>query len=164
MPNLWFPIDIGFCPSQVEWDKLMENCKIDEWFYPERNANDRGHAHCNNFPGPSEHFSPFTIITVSEKAEKQYDGLTVIGLLAHECVHAVRWLFEMIGEDKPSEEFECYSVQAVLQFMIREYNRTRWEPLHGQAITAPKIAGATPREVGTRANRGISRKHRSDTK
>ena len=44
-----------------------------------------------------------------------------LGLLAHECVHLLRAFMEELGEDKPSSEFEAYSVQEFFTNMCVEY-------------------------------------------
>lgn len=41
-----------------------------------------------------------------------------IGLLTHECVHIKQFVMKLIGEDKPSDEFEAYFVQDLVADIV----------------------------------------------
>lgn len=43
-----------------------------------------------------------------------------IGLLAHECVHIKQFVMKLIGEDKPSDEFEAYFVQDLVADLVED--------------------------------------------
>lgn len=45
----------------------------------------------------------------------------VYAMLVHEAVHVWRWHCRLIGEDDPSEEFECYGIQAISQRLMCAY-------------------------------------------
>lgn len=46
----------------------------------------------------------------------------IVGLLIHESVHIFQSYCEHIGEDKPSKEFEAYSIQGISQNLIRAFS------------------------------------------
>ena len=63
------------------------------------------------------------IVTLDEsKCEEQID---IICVLVHEAVHVWQELCESIGEDKPSAEFEAYSIQQISYRLINDYRRQR---------------------------------------
>lgn len=45
----------------------------------------------------------------------------IVGLLAHEAVHLFDYHCELIGEDEPSEEFKCYSIQKYVQSLFQSW-------------------------------------------
>lgn len=53
------------------------------------------------------------------------DGDDAIGLLCHEAVHVWQEVREHIGEEKPSSEFEAYSIQAVFTKLLAAYRKTK---------------------------------------
>jgi hypothetical protein len=50
-------------------------------------------------------------------------GTTIAALIVHEAVHVKQAFMQDIGEDKPSSEFEAYTVQAICQELFGEYAR-----------------------------------------
>lgn len=51
------------------------------------------------------------------------DGIRVAAFLAHEATHCKQEYMRVIGEDKPSDEFEAYTVQNITQNLLDEYYR-----------------------------------------
>lgn len=49
----------------------------------------------------------------------------VYSALTHEAVHVWQQAAEQIGEDKPSLEFEAYSIQRIAEVLWDEYDRQR---------------------------------------
>lgn len=45
----------------------------------------------------------------------QKDAAELAGTLAHEATHAMRWLFEHIGEHSPGTETEAYLVEHIVR-------------------------------------------------
>ena len=52
---------------------------------------------------------------------QKYDGIEIAVILAHESTHIWQKYTEYIGETYPSKEFEAYSVEAILEGLMREY-------------------------------------------
>ena len=44
-------------------------------------------------------------------------------MLTHEAVHMWQVARERLGEDKPSQEFEAYAIQALTQRLLEEFER-----------------------------------------
>jgi hypothetical protein len=152
MPNLWWPVSIGFCPSQVEWDKLMKRSNIHDAFYPEIDR--KGGATFSGFPTETPDHYPFGVITVAEPNDKG-DPSTACGVLVHESVHAFQFICHKMGEAHPSHEFEAYGIQAIYLFMEREYSRTRWSKSDGKEDPTAKDHRSPAKEVRARARKGV---------
>lgn len=45
----------------------------------------------------------------------------LLGLIVHECEHIKQYLFEEIGEESPSAEFEAYVVQEIATNLFDDY-------------------------------------------
>lgn len=48
-------------------------------------------------------------------------GIQMAALIAHESAHVFRHYCDYIGEDRPSSEFEAYSIQAIFQELAEGY-------------------------------------------
>lgn len=55
--------------------------------------------------------------------EKSHDKLQIYSLLAHEATHIWQEILKELREDKPSPEFEAYSIQRITQNLLYEYKR-----------------------------------------
>jgi len=53
----------------------------------------------------------YNIVCVNHKKTLKWPIQDVYALLVHEMVHAFQNYKEYVGEDKPSDEFEAYSIQ-----------------------------------------------------
>jgi hypothetical protein len=114
----WFPLYYGFCPSEKAWKKEMKKMGTESApSYPD------GDATCSWFEAPDSG-KMSCLVTLQEKFDT-YDPSTVFGLLVHEATHVWQILLEHIGEDKPSREFEAYSVQNITQNLFDAYCQTR---------------------------------------
>jgi len=68
-------------------------------------------------------------ISVSGKPIRIYDvrgqvlsySSALVGLLIHEAVHVWQNVRDLISEDRPSREFEAYSIQSIAQKLIDAY-------------------------------------------
>lgn len=75
---------------------------------------------CTEFTKDSKHY---VLITVGDTTEISDD--VVMGILVHECVHAAQYLFENMGEKRPSPEFEAYTIQWLFAKTLDAYAKTR---------------------------------------
>jgi hypothetical protein len=55
------------------------------------------------------------------RGEKEFTMAEVVGLLTHEAVHLFQWHCEIVGEHKPSPEFEAYSIQWLTQELFKSW-------------------------------------------
>ena len=67
--------------------------------------------------------SELVIVTVNEVYDN--NPFQITALLLHESVHVKQWLMELIGENKPSPEFEAYTIQDIYQRLFEAYEKTR---------------------------------------
>lgn len=52
----------------------------------------------------------------------------ICGILIHEATHVWQQLCESIGENKPSDEFEAYTIQCISQRLISDFmERGKWK-------------------------------------
>lgn len=49
------------------------------------------------------------------------DGRTAMSTLAHEATHVKQGWMRMIGEDRPSDEFEAYAMDSIMSNLLGQY-------------------------------------------
>lgn len=54
---------------------------------------------------------------------KDWQPFEVYSCLVHEAVHVFQFFCEMIGETRPSAEFEAYSIQHIATELMDKWNR-----------------------------------------
>lgn len=113
----FLPGRIGFCPSEKAWDREMAKIKSQDMRYPAES-----HGNCSWWHSETD---VLVLITVGPHVDKGINPAAIVGIIAHECMHAWRQLREFIGEAEPSPEFEAYVMQALVQEVLSAYNATR---------------------------------------
>lgn len=114
IPRAFFPVYIGFVPSEAAWKKEMKLFKLSEP-YPTTSGrvtfleNKEGKCVC--------------LVTINEEWDN--DGIAISCLLAHETVHVFQTICKEMGEENPSPEFEAYSVQYILHHLLEAFYETR---------------------------------------
>lgn len=107
------PIYFGYCDSQKSWRKEMKRIKIDG----ENDMLSCGKdAQCWEFSNENGYRT--IIVCIDGKSAKARPVIQVIGLLAHECSHAIDYIMSAIGERNPSTEFKAYTLQGLIQFCV----------------------------------------------
>lgn len=62
---------------------------------------------------------PIALVCIRPTREKTLFQMHAV--LVHEAVHLWQWTKELLGEDKPSDEFEAYGIQAMSQRLFYAY-------------------------------------------
>jgi len=117
--NGWFPYHYAFCPNQKAWDREME--KLDVQPRPPYPTVD-GRCTYLEYNHKTDGRKACAIVTMSDAPRS---ARSKIALLAHEATHIWQKLCEDIGETEPSDEFEAYSVQAILGSLMQAFEMTR---------------------------------------
>lgn len=78
-----------------------------------------GHAECNFLYNKT---TGKEICIVCINTGKSPDPNEICGLLVHEASHIQDYVFKLIGEKKPSEEFKAYTIQAISQELFKIYS------------------------------------------
>lgn len=60
---------------------------------------------------------------VALRLREGVNGVQVAAMFAHEAVHVFQRYCEHIGEEKPSAEFQAYSIQAITQNLMTAYSQ-----------------------------------------
>ena len=107
------PIYFGFCDNKKAWRKEMRRMKIDD---ADQMLLNNKPATCWSFTRPNGY--ECIIVCIDKKSYKTQPVIAVIGLITHECSHAIDYIMQAIGERNPSTEFKAYTLQGLVQFCI----------------------------------------------
>lgn len=122
--NLGFlPVEVGYAPNARAWKKTLKAKKLDTEPYPTTAGR------CIHWVGTG--IGPDVVLITVGRHAKGRSMTQVIGIIAHECMHAWRHIRESIGEKEPSSEFEAYVLQAMVQCIVRAHMERRkrpWKP------------------------------------
>lgn len=111
------PVPYAFCPSEKAWDNEMQRLDIN---HPYLTSDARTHFLCNNSTNDK-----LILVSVHDRVDYKYTGLEIAGLCFHEATHVFQYLCEAMGEDKPSVEFEAYSIHFIGMELLSAYQKTR---------------------------------------
>lgn len=104
------------CLSEREYMRTVESCNVprpDPWIDEERQV---ACVHTWEWAGS-------LVCVVCLAPPDDFDGIDIAAALMHESVHIFQRLCNSIGEDKPSREFEAYSIEHIAARLMREYAR-----------------------------------------
>lgn len=108
---------MALCLNEADYMKAAKHCKIpmpDKWMDLDRH---RGVTHT------WERGGKLVCIVCLHPDSIKADPIEVAGVLVHEAVHVFQRLCDSIGEDKPSREFEAYSIDNIAERLMREFVR-----------------------------------------
>lgn len=115
----WYFPYIGFCPNEKAWNKELAKFGNIQEKYPSK------FGHCTILKNNDHNNDKLCcIITISEKIDDRSID-TVAGLMTHEAMHCYQSAMDQIGETRPSIEFEAYSVQTIVEGLMKAYIDTR---------------------------------------
>jgi hypothetical protein len=107
---------IGLCTTEAQF---LDACKHLKFANPPRwitGDNSNGTTHFFTSPKGER------VCVVCIRVPKGKKLGEVLGLIVHEAVHVWQEYCDMIGEHRPSSEFEAYTVQAIAQRLMFAYN------------------------------------------
>jgi hypothetical protein len=107
---------LGLATTEAEFHKALRHCKVpaDKWpKWVSEGANATTHT-MGNAQG-------YTTCIVCLRPDKDCTPIQIAAVLVHEAVHVWQEHCERIGEDRPSPEFEAYSIQAISQRLMQAY-------------------------------------------
>ena len=102
--------------DEAGFHKALRHCKVKPANYPQwlsESAAARTHILAN------AHGKATCIVAINP--ESTSEPIELCALLVHEAVHVWQYHCENIGEEKPSAEFEAYSIQTIAQRLMYAY-------------------------------------------
>jgi hypothetical protein len=109
----WQPTSFGFCPSKRAWKREMKRLGCEGEAYPTTAGR------CTTFDTKAG--KTCVIVTISAKIAAEHSRVEVAGILCHEATHVWQQIQSAMGEDRPSIEFEAYSMQAIFQGLYQAW-------------------------------------------
>jgi hypothetical protein len=120
------PYCIGLCLDEDQFKQELKKMKVPKDHWPEWTTNGKpGTVHF--FEKTSGHGYDLCCIVCVKPGERK-DPTAIPGLLIHEAVHIWQHICIDLGEDRPSKEFEAYSIQAIAQRLIAAYSEMTAKP------------------------------------
>lgn len=117
----FLPVSVGYAPNKKAWKKALKDIGIPPEPFPVSDGR------CAWWSNVGELRQDIILIAVGKRA-KRHSMAQVAGIIAHECMHAWRYIRENIGEKEPSAEFEAYVLQALVQSVVHAHQSKRRKP------------------------------------
>lgn len=112
----WYPVNIGFCPSEKAFWKYIKAHNVENGEYPESGGmvtsflDDRGKC---------------CLVTVSDGLEDRISATALVGVIVHEATHVWQQICKHIGESFPAYEQEAYAIQSISINLLAAWEATR---------------------------------------
>jgi hypothetical protein len=110
------PYYFALCLSEEAFQKELRHLKVRKNRWPEFMDSPSADATTHYFQCGDKHSA-----IVCVKAAHKRTAIAVAGILVHEAVHIWQAIKDVIGEHKPSPEFEAYSVQMLSQELFQRF-------------------------------------------
>lgn len=121
---------IALCTNERSFRSALQHLKVPPSQCPKWNGPEHGAStHILDNPSRGE-VACIVCIDPVALAKHKFTDNEIRTLLVHEAVHVKQALMDDIGEDKPSHEFEAYTVQSISLELMNEYDR---QTKHGKA-------------------------------
>lgn len=117
----FMPVSVGYVPTTKAWHKTLKELGLADEPRPTTPGR------CLHWVEVGPNKTDIVLIVVGKQA-KDVSMAQVIGIIAHECQHAWRYIREAIGEAEPSSEFEAYVLQALVQVCVRAHAERQRKP------------------------------------
>jgi len=106
------------CLTEKEYKRQIKRCGIKN---PSTFLNKNANATCHHLTNSQGKLC--CIVCLGDYSN--HSNLEIYGLLIHEAVHIWQQFKDWMGEDKPSVEFEAYSIQAISQELIESFDKQK---------------------------------------
>lgn len=110
------PYYFALCLTEKAFQKELRHLKVPKNRWPEFMGSPSADATTHYFQRGDKHSA-----IVCVKATHKHTAIAVAGILVHEAVHIWQAVKDVIGEQKPSSEFEAYSVQMLSQELFQRF-------------------------------------------
>lgn len=107
------------CLSEAEYLRAARRCKLQSPAAWMDEASQQAVVHAWESAGT------LTCVVCLHPDALTADPIEVACVLVHESVHIFQRLCDSIGEDKPSREFEAYSIERISEQLMREFARRK---------------------------------------
>lgn len=109
------PTYFGFTTSEAAYLKTVKSLGADNPYpFPRAGA-------CMSYRNRKGKLVSIVLLNMKCRPSREQQA----GLIAHECAHAFQQIRRDIGEDNPSDEFEAYTIQYMVQFCLHHLWRKR---------------------------------------
>lgn len=110
-----FPVYIGFCSTDKEYKNQLKKSGLDP--IHDFIATPQSSATLHSFVSTSGQYIMLMCVDIDKANKQKRTPIEVVGLMAHESVHAWQRTRDHIGEDN-TKETEAYFIQYVSQFFM----------------------------------------------
>jgi hypothetical protein len=117
----FLPIEVGYVPDAKAWRASLKRLKVEPMEYPDTDGR------CVRWTNVGPERKDIVLICVGERS-KNYSVAQVTGIIAHECMHAWKYVREAMQETEPSTEFEAYAMQCLVQHAVYAHMTKRKRP------------------------------------
>lgn len=108
-----YPIEFALILDHQLWHKTIADMKIAPTEYPKTAAS------TTFFTSEKNELRPRAIVTMNPR--EGLIGIQIASMLVHEAQHIVQYVEHIIGEQKFSDEAECYLLQHIAQDLMQDY-------------------------------------------
>ena len=108
---------LALARTEKQFNKLLKYLRVPKKEWPQFHLSGSNSATIHLKDGNGENVCIVTLHCATKDKNRIYS------LLVHEAVHVWQYKIEGIGEDRPSDEFEAYSIQAISKSLFDEYKR-----------------------------------------
>ena len=112
------PLCYALCTTEFQFREQLRRMKVPRETWPEFLKTPSTDANVHFFYSEKN-----ACAIVCIRLRSDVSGVQIAALLVHEAVHIWQEIRDIIGEKSPSKEFEAYSIQAIAQELMLQYQR-----------------------------------------
>lgn len=114
-----YPIKAYYTPTKKSWHRLLKKLGLTDEPYPI----DDSAGKCCIYKNP-KNGDPICIIVIAPPGDHELHSM--LGVIAHECMHVWQEVRARIGEEFPSIEFEAYTIQSLVASVTYAWFKHVW--------------------------------------